>query len=151
MGGHMANNLIKSGFPMVIFDLSKETVARIKGNNPNVKVATSPKEVASLADQIVTMLPSSPHVQEVYTSGKYSDISYNNETSIENGILASAKKNSLMIDASTIDPNVAREVAAKVRAQGSMMVDAPVSGGLSPLLFLLYIFQKVLVVLKKGH
>jgi len=61
------------------------------------------------------MLPSSPHVQEVYLSDK--------------GLLAAIKANSILIDASTIDPEIAREVAKKVSAANSLMVDAPVSGG----------------------
>jgi len=64
---------------------------------------------------VITMLPSSPHVQEVYTG--------------VNGILNTIKPNSLLIDTSTIDPSIAREVASKAAAANASLIDAPVSGG----------------------
>lgn len=65
----MANNLAKHGYPLVIFDISDTATKNLASNNKNVKIAKTPKEVAAQADQIVTMLPSSPHVQQVYGSG----------------------------------------------------------------------------------
>ena len=111
----MANNLLKNGYPLVVFDVSEAAVNNIASSNKNVKVAKSPKELAAQVDQIVTMLPSSPHVLSVYTG--------------ENGLLQTMKKNSLLIDTSTIDPNVAREVSSKVQEKSGTMIDAPVSGG----------------------
>ncbi len=46
-----------------------------------------------------------------------------------NGMLSTIKPNSLLIDTSTIDPSVARDVASKVTAAKATMIDAPVSGG----------------------
>ena len=70
------------------------------------------------------MLPSSPHVRAVYTE--------------EGGVLAALRRlppdqarQTLCIDSTTLDVNVAREVAAEVIAAGAQMVDAPVSGGTS--------------------
>jgi len=116
MGFHMANNLGKAGFPLVLHDVNAEAPEKLKGiHKDNVRIVKNPKEVASFADQIVTMLPSSPHVQEVYLGA--------------NGILQAIKDNSLLIDTSTIDPDAARDVASKVASKKSVMVDAPVSGG----------------------
>lgn len=39
------------------------------------------------------------------------------------------KSNTLLIDTSTIDPNIAREVSSKAEALSAQMIDAPVSGG----------------------
>lgn len=68
------------------------------------------------------MLPSSPHVRTVYTEAK--------------GILptlqslpAEQAKATFCIDSTTLDVNVAREIAASVIDTGAEMVDAPVSGG----------------------
>lgn len=78
-------------------------------------------------------------------------VMYNNHkiTYLDNGIIHTLKQNSILIDASTIDPEVgnsgdfvkltktAREVAKKVSSKQAMMVDAPVSGGWpSPLLII---------------
>lgn len=96
--------------------------------------ASSPAEVASLSSTIITMVPSSPQVKEVYLS--------------ESGILQGLKKignpsepssSTLCIDCTTLDPLVAVQVANEVKQAGSYgsgkqvgafdMVDAPVSGG----------------------
>lgn len=78
---------------------------------------------AAIASQtIITMLPSSPHVQSVFTD--------------EHGILSAFRSlppelaaSTLCIDSTTLDVNVARAVAQRVNAAGARMVDAPVSGG----------------------
>lgn len=79
------------------------------------------------------MLPSNPHVQSVYTGGPDSLISaatsYFEPISYQDTFLT--LRDHLFIDASTIDPNVARTVQAAMRAKGSKTVDAPVSGGIT--------------------
>ena len=67
------------------------------------------------ADLVITMLPSSPHVESVYTG--------------DGGVLAAARKGTLCVDMSTIDPAVSRRVAAAARERGMRFIDAPVSGG----------------------
>jgi 3-hydroxyisobutyrate dehydrogenase len=64
------------------------------------------------------MVPSSAHVTEVY------------KTSILPGLRSCGKKSALLIDCSTIDPNVSREVSSSALADGHIMLDAPVSGGI---------------------
>ena len=75
----------------------------------------TPCEVAEQSDVVITMLPSNPHVREVYCGS--------------DGILKGVRPGSILIDSSTIDPNVAREVAVAVEKAGAAMIDAPVSGG----------------------
>ncbi|PRP82884.1 3-hydroxyisobutyrate dehydrogenase [Planoprotostelium fungivorum] len=119
MGAFMASNLARGGHPLVVHDLDHQVVEKVKerarGHGGIVDYAKTPKELAAKADYIVTMLPSSPHVLSVYTS--------------ENGILSAVKKNALLMDTSTIDPTVARDLAKTVHQSGAAMVDAPVSGG----------------------
>lgn len=64
---------------------------------------------------VVTMLPSNPHVMEVYGG--------------EKGVFHGAAPGALLIDASTIDPSVARGVGTQAAEKGFRFVDAPVSGG----------------------
>jgi 3-hydroxyisobutyrate dehydrogenase len=113
MGGHMANNVLKAGYPLVVFDVNKDAVQPLISKG--AKSASTPKELASQVEQVVTMLPSSPHVQQVYCG--------------ENGLLQGVKPGSLLIDASTIDPLIARDVIKKAKEHKVTMVDAPVSGG----------------------
>eukprot|EP00942_MAST-04A_sp_MAST-4A-sp1_P004388 g4388.t1 len=114
MGGHMANNLLKAGHEVVVFDVAAPAVEH--ATNAGATSASTPREVAEQASTIITMLPSNPHVVSVYTDS-------------ETGILASVQKDTLLIDSSTIDPNVSRQVAAEAEKAGAIMVDAPVSGG----------------------
>eukprot|EP01125_Pyxidicula_operculata_P022389 TRINITY_DN9114_c0_g1_i1.p1 TRINITY_DN9114_c0_g1~~TRINITY_DN9114_c0_g1_i1.p1 ORF type:complete len:329 (+),score=59.94 TRINITY_DN9114_c0_g1_i1:36-1022(+) len=115
MGLRMAKNLMKAGKNLVVYDVSKEPLDQLKAEG--AKIAKTPKELAQLSQTIVTMLPSSPHVQKVYTD---------DESSLIHGLSAGK----LCIDASTIDPNIARQVSQRLQQVGVQMVDAPVSGGI---------------------
>jgi len=95
MGAHMARNLIKKGHKLSVYDLNPAVVDSLV--SLGAKKASRPAEVANGAKVIITMLPSSPHVKEVYLG--------------KDGILGVADKGTLLIDSSTIDPGSAREVA----------------------------------------
>jgi 2-hydroxy-3-oxopropionate reductase len=113
MGKPMALNLIKAGFSLTVNDLNQDAVNQVV--EAGAVAANSAKEVAENSDVIITMLPASKHVEEVVLS--------------ENGILAGAKAGSVIIDMSSITPEVSRELAAAAAKKGVGMLDAPVSGG----------------------
>eukprot|EP00898_Chlorokybus_atmophyticus_P002969 jgi/Chlat1/3673/Chrsp24S00279 len=127
MGARMAANLMKHGHKLTVFDRNAAAV-RVATDNGAV-AESSPRAVAAASDVVITMLPSSPHVEEVYCGA--------------DGVLSGgAVRPSLLIDASTIDPVTARRVAEKAAgcqlragsegisgASSPVMVDAPVSGG----------------------
>lgn len=113
MGKPMSLNLINAGFSLTVFDLNQESVNAVAG--AGATSAGSPKEVAEQSDVIITMLPASKHVQQVVLG--------------ENGILEGAKEGSVIIDMSSITPDVSRELAEQAAKQGVEMLDAPVSGG----------------------
>lgn len=57
------------------------------------------------------------------------------------------KKGSLLIDSSTIDPFVSKEMAAAAEKMGAVFMDAPVSGGTSLSIYLfivIIIFELIL-------
>ena len=62
------------------------------------------------------MLPSHPHVKEVFTNSK-------------NGILSSLQESTLCMDCSTIDITVSKSIAKLCNDKKAIFVDAPVSGG----------------------
>lgn len=64
MGGYMAKNLLQNGYPIVVNDVYPEATAEI--HELGGEVVETPAEVAEKVDRIVTMLPSSPNVLEVY-------------------------------------------------------------------------------------
>ncbi|MED6251731.1 hypothetical protein ATANTOWER_002196 [Ataeniobius toweri] len=113
MGSPMAKNLIKNGYPVIATDVFPESCKELQ--DMGAQVVDSPADVAEKADRIITMLPSSPNVIEVYTG--------------PNGILKKVKKGTLLVDSSTIDPAVAKEMAVAAEKMGAVFMDAPVSGG----------------------
>lgn len=113
MGRPMALNLLKAGHSLTVLDLNQEAVNHLVG--AGAVASTSPSEVAEKSDVIITMLPASKHVQEVVLG--------------DNGILKGAKPGSVIIDMSSITPEVSRELAAEAAKKGVGMLDAPVSGG----------------------
>ncbi|WP_338825031.1 2-hydroxy-3-oxopropionate reductase [Moorella humiferrea] len=113
MGKPMSKNLIKAGYQLVVYDIVKEAVAEVVA--AGAEPAGSPREVAARCDKFITMLPNSPHVKEVVLG--------------DNGIIEGAQQGSILIDMSSIDPLVTREIAAKLKEKGIRMLDAPVSGG----------------------
>ncbi|XP_015229608.1 PREDICTED: 3-hydroxyisobutyrate dehydrogenase, mitochondrial-like [Cyprinodon variegatus] len=113
MGSPMAKNLIKNGYPVIATDVFPESCKELQ--ELGAQVMDSPADVAEKADRIITMLPSSPNVIEVYTG--------------PNGILKKVKKGTLLVDSSTIDPSVAKEMAVASEKMGAVFMDAPVSGG----------------------
>ncbi|XP_061124083.1 3-hydroxyisobutyrate dehydrogenase a isoform X1 [Syngnathus typhle] len=113
MGSPMAKNLLKHGYPVIATDVFPESCKELR--DLGAQVVDSPAEVAEKADRIFTMLPSSPNVIEVYTG--------------PNGILKKVKKGTLLIDSSTIDPAVSKEMALAAEKMGAVFMDAPVSGG----------------------
>ena len=67
MGKHMSKNLLKAGYPLVVYDIVAEAVD--EAVKAGAEKGTSPKDVAAKTDAIITMLPNSPHVKEVVLGG----------------------------------------------------------------------------------
>ena len=113
MGGPMAGNILKAGFPVTVWN---RTAARAEPlAQAGAQVAASPREVAAQSDIIITMVTASEDVRQV-TLG-------------EDGVVHGARAGAVVVDMSTISPQVTREIAEALRAHGIAMLDAPVSGG----------------------
>lgn len=113
MGKPMAKNLLKAGYELNICDINEEAVKEVEQAG-GVACGTS-KEVAQGSDIIFTMLPNSPHVKTVILE--------------KDGVLEGMKPGTIVVDMSSIDPNVSIELEKAVAAAGGRMIDAPVSGG----------------------
>ena len=113
MGKPMARNLMKAGYQLVVYNRSPGPMNELAAEG--ARTASNPREVAEQSNVVITMLPDSPQVQEVMTG--------------ENGVLAGAKANALVIDMSTISPVVTQQLAQAAQERGVRMLDAPVSGG----------------------
>ncbi len=113
MGRPMAENLIKKGYDLTIFDLNKEVLGEMQ--EQGAIVANSPKEACADMDMVISMLPAGQHVKSVYMG--------------EEGVFSSLNPKTLVVDSSTIAAADAREVAEVAQAKGIRFLDAPVSGG----------------------
>lgn len=111
MGGNMALTLKRAGFNVTGSDVFEQARTRLADQGLAV-VAT---DALPASDVYLLSLPTSAHVREVLEDNP--------------GILQLAPKGSVIIDTSTSDPSVSRELAAKVAAAGLLWLDAPVSGG----------------------
>jgi 2-hydroxy-3-oxopropionate reductase len=113
MGSPMACNLVRAGH-----DVVGHTRTRAKSEPLAAAGGTAAETLAEAvtgAEVIITMLPDSPDVRAVVLG--------------DEGVLAHAKPGALIIDMSTIRPDVARTVAEEATTRGFRVLDAPVSGG----------------------
>ncbi len=113
MGKPMSKNLLKAGYSLVVFDVNQAPVQELVA--AGAEAATSPREVAEKCDIVITMVPNSPHVKAAVLGA--------------NGVIEGARPGSLVVDMSSIDPMVSKEVGAALAAKGIWFLDAPVSGG----------------------
>ena len=112
MGRPMAKNLLKAGYDLVVYDkyvTASDVIAL------GAKQGESNRDVASRSELVITMLPNSPHVKEAVLG--------------ERGVLEGAKEGTIVVDMSSIAPQVSKEVAAACAKKNVVMLDAPVSGG----------------------
>lgn len=113
MGASIARNLMKAGHELVVHNRSQRIVQEFVANG--ARAASSPKEVAQQVEFVFTNLPDTPDVEKVVLG--------------ENGIIQGAHEGLIYIDNSTIKPESARMIAARLAEVGVLALDAPVSGG----------------------
>lgn len=115
MGAPMALNLLKNDHELYVFDLVTEAVQSLIQEGAHG--ASNAIEASEDRDFVITMLPESHHVQSIYLG--------------DEGLIHQLKKPTFLIDCSTIDVTVARELHKISTAAGHRMLDAPVSGGVT--------------------
>lgn len=113
MGREMARHLVQAGHRVQVHDLDLGAVQALVGEG--AIEAGSVAGAARGADVVITMLPDTPHVEDVVLG--------------EDGLLAHPPPGRLVVDMSTIAPIATRRLAAKLADRGIAMLDAPVSGG----------------------
>jgi 2-hydroxy-3-oxopropionate reductase len=113
MGAPMARNLMAAGYALTVLDVVKPAMDALVAEGATA--GSTPRQVAADTDVLVTMLPDSPQVQEVYLGA--------------DGAYEALREGWLTIDMSSIAPGTARELAERATAAGAQALDAPVSGG----------------------
>jgi 2-hydroxy-3-oxopropionate reductase len=112
MGRPMASHLIKGGHEVHLHSRSgvPEELARAGG-----RARGSPRGVAEAADVVITMVPDTPHVEEVLFGG--------------GGVAEGLSPGKTVVDMSSIAPIATKELARRIGEKGCDYLDAPVSGG----------------------
>ncbi len=120
MGAPMALNLLKAGHILFVQTRSKTPIELVEGG---ATVCTSAEEVAKRADIVITMLPDTPHVEEVLFGER------GVAAGLKAGATASDGQAKVVVDMSSISPMATKRFAQRIEALGSQYLDAPVSGG----------------------
>lgn len=110
MGRPMATNMQKKGFELIVLDINPQAVDALVA--AGAKAAATVAEIASTCSIIITMLPSSVEVEQICLGA--------------DGVFANAKKGTLLMDMSTIDPLATDRLNKLAVSHGLSMVDAPV-------------------------
>ena len=113
MGKSMARNLLKVGYPLLVYTRTKE-----KANDLIAEGAVWKETVAALAkeaDVVITMVGYPKDVEVVYFG--------------EEGILANVKEGTYLIDMTTSTPSLAEKIYKAAKERNVYALDAPVSGG----------------------
>jgi 3-hydroxyisobutyrate dehydrogenase-like beta-hydroxyacid dehydrogenase len=112
MGLHMAENVLKAGFPLWVYNRTKEKAAPLleKGGQS----AATPAELAQLCDVVITMVANDDALNEIVHG--------------PSGILSSSKKPSIHISMSTVSPDLIIDLEKKHQEKGIAFLAAPVSG-----------------------
>lgn len=113
MGSAMAENLLKAGFELIVWNRTPSKADAFKAIGATV--ADSPAAVARLSEVVCINVTDTPDVESVLFGA--------------DGIASAARPGLIIIDHSTIRPDKAREFAGRLAAQSVTMLDAPVSGG----------------------
>jgi 3-hydroxyisobutyrate dehydrogenase len=113
MGKHMARNLLKAGYPVMVHDKQSEPVREL--TKAGAAESATLAGIAAFATHVITMLPASKEVTEVYLG--------------PGGLLAHAKAGQTWIDMSTHEPASIVAVGREAAPHGVEVLDAPVSGG----------------------
>ena len=114
MGNPMAQNLVKAGKKVKVFDVSKNMIDKAREKKLDV-VENLDSLITNEVTTVITMLPEGKNSKEVYLGDK--------------GLINKVSKNCLLIDCSTIDIKNSIEIGKKATEKGIKIIDAPVSGG----------------------
>lgn len=113
MGASMCGHLIDAGFRSTVYSRTRSKAEALIGKG--AQWAESPRQVAENADVVFSIVGFPSDVREVLLG--------------EDGALAGASSGSILVDMTTSQPSLAREIDTAAKEKGVFAVDAPVSGG----------------------
>jgi 3-hydroxyisobutyrate dehydrogenase len=112
MGAGMAGRLLSAGYPLTVWNRSRERAQTLEP--AGAYVASAPGAAAKRADIVISMVADDEASRRVWTG--------------ENGALDGIKSGSVVIESSTLSPAWVKELSSAVRERGCVLLDAPVTG-----------------------
>ncbi len=113
MGRPMAANLVKAGFPVVVWNRTRARAQELV--EQGARLAATPREAAASSDVLLTIVSDPPALEAILWGA--------------DGALEGLRRGSTYIDSSTVAPALARRIAAACAERGVEFLDAPVTGG----------------------
>lgn len=113
MGHPIAVNLLKKGFALTVWNRTASRADDLVSQG--AKVAATPLEAAAASDVLMIIVSDPPAVEEVLWGDK--------------GVFKGLRRGSVLVDSSTVSPELARRSAAACTERGIEYLDAPVTGG----------------------
>jgi 3-hydroxyisobutyrate dehydrogenase len=113
MGRWMCQHVMSKGYTATVYNRSKEKAAPLL--EAGAAWADTPKAVAERSDAVFAIVGFPSDVREVFLGAS--------------GVLAGSKPGTILVDMTTSEPSLAREISEAARARGVASIDAPVSGG----------------------
>lgn len=113
MGKHMAINIAKAGFDLMVYDLRPEPMRELTALG--AKAARAADEIGAHGEVIEVVVVDDRQVEAALLG--------------EGGALSAAKRGSIIVIHSTVHPRTVRKLAEQAAAKGVALIDAEVSGG----------------------
>jgi len=113
MGHPMAANVLKAGHPLTVWNRTASRADSLVAQG--AKRAASPKGVAAASEVIFTIVSDPPALESVLWG--------------ESGVFAGLRRGSVLVESSTVSPDLEKRAAAAAAALGADFLEAPVTGG----------------------
>src|SRR5215831_5878176 len=112
MGGGMADNLLKAGFPLSVYNRTRAKAEPFAARG--ARVAATPCQAANEADVILSMIGDDEASRNMWLG--------------DDGALAGAKSGAILVECSTLTPDWVRDLAKQAADRGMQFLDSPVLG-----------------------
>ena len=115
MGSHMVPRLLNAGYPMTLYDRTKEKAQQVaQQGQQSADVAETPKDLATSCEIVISCVTNDAALEDVMSGA--------------NGAFAGGHGGSVFIDMSTVSPYASRKMYNAAKEKGFPMLDAAMSG-----------------------
>jgi 3-hydroxyisobutyrate dehydrogenase-like beta-hydroxyacid dehydrogenase len=113
MGGPMALNLLKAGYPLTVHNRTKKKAEQLLSEGADWRQSCA--DVAAASDVVITCVPDTNDVGSVLLGPE--------------GVIEAAKEGLICVDMSTISPSATKQMGEILADKAVTLIDAPISGG----------------------